>query len=72
MGKAPACSFLAACSLSSFCQDAELLEKTAAQSPEKAPCGLLGEILIIEDKPGSGKLSVQIVPICHEKHSLAP
>ena len=49
--KAPACSFLAAHSLSSFCQDAELLEKTAAQSPENAPCGLLGEILIIEDKP---------------------
>ena len=68
MEKAPACSFLAAHSLSSFCQDAELLEKTAAQSPEKAPCGLLGEILIIEDKPVENFL----VPICHEKHSLAP
>ena len=45
------CSFLAAGSLSSFCQDAKVLEKTAAQSPENAPCGLLGEILIIEDKP---------------------
>ena len=34
-----------------FLSGAEVLEKITAQSPEKAPCGLLGEILIIEDKP---------------------